>query len=86
MGADGHSNNTRELQAIAEALCLDSQYAANAIQGFSQVQKNAETGKRLYFEEACHGRVDSPSPMFQATVKFQGTRERMSLRRAVRPA
>jgi ribonuclease HI len=48
MGADGHSNNTGELQAIAEALlwtqsetllsespvlfCLDSEYA-NAIQG-----------------------------------------------------
>ncbi len=50
MGADGHSNNTGELQAVAEALfwfklkdterslspvlfCLDSEYAANAIQG-----------------------------------------------------
>ncbi len=48
MGADRHSNNTGELQAIAEALlwlkdterslspvlfCLDSEYAANATQG-----------------------------------------------------
>ena len=67
MGADGHSNNTAELQAIAEALlwlkdterslssCLDSEYAANAIQGTSQVHKNAvqiEKGKQLYLEEA----------------------------------
>ena len=51
MGADGHSNNTGELQAIAEAplwlkdterslwpvlFCLDSEYAANATQGTSQ--------------------------------------------------
>ncbi len=56
MGADGHSKNTGELQAVAEALlwlkdterslspvlfCLDSEYAANAIQGTSQVHKNA---------------------------------------------
>jgi ribonuclease HI len=70
MGADGHSNNTGELQAVAEALlwlkdterslspvlfCLDSEYAANAIQGTSQVHKNAvliEKGKQLYLEEA----------------------------------
>jgi ribonuclease HI len=70
MGADGHSNNTGELQAIAAALlwlkdterslspvlfCLDSEYAANAIQGSSQVHKNAvqiEKGKQLYLEEA----------------------------------
>ena len=68
MGADGHSNNTAELQAIAEALlwlkdterslssCLDSEYAANATQGASQVHKNGavqiEKGKQLYLEEA----------------------------------
>ena len=72
MGADGHwhSNNTGELQAVAEALlwlkdterslspvlfCLDSEYAANATQGASQVHKNAvqiEKGKQLYLEEA----------------------------------
>ena len=70
MGADGHSNNTAELQAIAEALlwlkdterslspvlfCLDSEYAANATQGTSQVHKDAvqiEKGKQLYLEEA----------------------------------
>jgi ribonuclease HI len=70
MGADGHSNNTGELQAVAEALlwlkdterslspvlfCLDSEYAANAIQGTSQVHKSAvliEKGTQLYLEEA----------------------------------
>ena len=70
MGADGHSDKTWELQAVAEALlwlkdterslspvlsCLDSEYAANAIQGTSQVHKNAvriEKGKQLYLEEA----------------------------------
>ena len=70
MGADGHSNNTGKLQAIAEALlwlkdterswspvlfCLGSEYAANDIQGTSQVHKNAvqiEKGKQLYLEEA----------------------------------
>jgi ribonuclease HI len=61
---------TGELQAVAEALlwlkdterslspvlfCLDSEYAANAIQGTSQVHKNAvliEKGKLPYLEEA----------------------------------
>ena len=77
MGADGHSNNTGELQAAAEALlwlkdterswspvlfCLDSEYAANAIQGTSQVHKNAvliEKGKQRYLEylEAARRRV-----------------------------
>jgi hypothetical protein len=74
MGADGHSNNTEELQALATAeallwlkgtlaerslspvlFCLDSEYAANAIKGTSQVQKNAvlvEKGEQLYLEEA----------------------------------
>ncbi len=70
MGADGHSNNTGELQAAAEALlwlkytersfspvlfCLDSEYAANATQGTSQVHKNAvliEKARKLYLEEA----------------------------------
>ena len=70
MGADGHSNNTGELQATAEALfwlkdtevslspvlfCLDSEYAASATQGTSQVHKNAvliEKGKQLYLEDA----------------------------------
>ncbi len=72
MGADGHPNNTGELQAVAEALlwlkdtersfspvlfCLDSEYAANAIQGISQVHNlnNAvliEKAKQLYLEEA----------------------------------
>ncbi len=76
MGADGHSNNTGELQAAAEALllwlkdterslspvlrvrllCLDSEYAANAIQGTSQAHKSAvlrliEKDKQLYLEE-----------------------------------
>ena len=35
--------------------CLDSEYAANAIQGTSQVHKNAvliEKGKQLYLEDA----------------------------------
>ena len=61
--------HTGELQAVAEALlwlkdtersspvlfCLDSEYAANAIQGTSQVHKSAvliEKGEQLYLEEA----------------------------------
>ena len=66
MGADGHSNNTGELQAIAEALlwlkdterslspvlfcldsegggCIDSEYAANAIQWFKGPARRIRT-------------------------------------------
>ena len=103
LGADGLSNNTGELQAIAEALlwlkdtkrslspvlfCLDSEYAANAIQGASQVHKNAvqiEKGKQLYLSRGKLdvGQVSSPSLMFKATVRYLRTRERMSLRRGL---
>ncbi len=72
--------------------CLDSEYAASAIQGTSQVHKNAvliEKGKQLYLEEARRRAggfsftrvLDSG----QATVGLLGTSERMSLRREVRP-
>ena len=64
--------------------CLDSEYAANATQGTSQVHKKIERGKQLYLEDA--GQVGSPLLMFQATVRFLETSEQMSLRREVRPA
>ncbi len=75
------------IQAALETLFPKFEAAgiANAIQGTSQVHKNAvliEKGKQLYLEEA---RRRAPSLTFQATVRFLGTSERMSLRREVRP-
>jgi hypothetical protein len=106
MGADGHSNNTGELEGIAEAVlcqwlkdterslsespvlfCLDSEYAANAIQRTSQVNAVLiDEGKQLYLEEARHraGGFSLTFPL-AATVRYLETRERMSLRREVRP-
>ena len=103
MGADGHSNNTAELQAIAEALlwlkdterglspvlfCLDSEYAASAVKGPARCIKTLCKSKRAsscISKKLVAGQVGSPSLTFQATERFLGTSERMSLRREVRP-